>query len=268
MAIYVNQVYTIRFKDMTAAESAPLLDYRFAHGRGRNSSAAILAAGHDKHVGQSLHAAYAVNDYDGFRANCTAPLAPAKSQPAPPAHKKGRSPRPMSPYRVASADAARQEAVQAPDPPKSARGDRDPQEAGRAIHEIYAKRIDVTHKDDKSPVTTRPSAEAIILRGLKSWPVRFPVIAEERWRQGASRDQARRVLAGRSADGTKEFIKKNGEFTVNIALIVDRRPLLELVGAPAFDGWAWPAGSGRNLCRGNLQSVTSASRSAWRRTRA
>ncbi|MGE0152253.1 MAG: 3'(2'),5'-bisphosphate nucleotidase CysQ [Reyranellaceae bacterium] len=111
------------------------------------------------------------------------------------------------------------------------------QEAGRAIMEVYAERIDVTHKDDKSPVTAADhAAEAIILRGLNSLPVVFPVIAEEEMAAGREPDTAAGVFwLVDPLDGTKEFIKKNGEFTVNIALVVERRPLLGVVAAPAFD---------------------------------
>lgn len=111
------------------------------------------------------------------------------------------------------------------------------QEAGRAIMQVYAKPIDVTHKDDKSPVTDADhAAEAIILRGLRNLPVSFPVIAEEEMAAGREPETKHGVFwLVDPLDGTKEFIKKNGEFTVNIALIVDRRPLLGVVGAPAFD---------------------------------
>jgi 3'(2'), 5'-bisphosphate nucleotidase len=111
------------------------------------------------------------------------------------------------------------------------------QEAGRAIMQVYAERIDVTHKDDKSPVTAADhAAEAIILRGLSSLPVSFPIIAEEEMAAGREPDTKAGVFwLVDPLDGTKEFIKKNGEFTVNIALIVDRKPLLGVVGAPAFD---------------------------------
>jgi 3'(2'), 5'-bisphosphate nucleotidase len=111
------------------------------------------------------------------------------------------------------------------------------QEAGRAIMQVYAKPIDVTHKDDKSPVTDADhAAEAIILRGLNSLPHVFPVIAEEEMAAGREPDTKAGVFwLVDPLDGTKEFIKKNGEFTVNIALIVERRPLLGIVSAPAFD---------------------------------
>jgi 3'(2'), 5'-bisphosphate nucleotidase len=144
----------------------------------------------------------------------------------------------MSPVtEFASADAASQEAAKLLTPEILHTVTEIAQDAGRAIMEIYAKRIDVTHKDDKSPVTDADhAAEAIILRGLKSLPVRFPVIAEEEMAAGREPETKRGVFwLVDPLDGTKEFIKKNGEFTVNIALIVDRKPLLGVVGAPAFD---------------------------------
>ncbi|MGE0660834.1 MAG: 3'(2'),5'-bisphosphate nucleotidase CysQ [Reyranellaceae bacterium] len=111
------------------------------------------------------------------------------------------------------------------------------QEAGRAIMEVYAERIHVTHKDDKSPVTAADhAAEAIILRGLHALDPVFPVIAEEEMAAGRQPNTEKGVFwLVDPLDGTKEFIKKNGEFTVNIALVVKDRPLLGVVGAPAFD---------------------------------
>ena len=111
------------------------------------------------------------------------------------------------------------------------------QEAGRAIMEVYAERIHVTHKDDKSPVTAADhAAEAIILRGLHALDPVYPVIAEEEMAAGREPNTREGVFwLVDPLDGTKEFIKKNGEFTVNIALIVKDRPLLGVVGAPAFD---------------------------------
>jgi len=95
------------------------------------------------------------------------------------------------------------------------------------------------------------------------------LIAEEEMAAGGSRDQARRVLAGRSARRHKEFIKKNGEFTVNIALIVDRRPLLGVVGAPAFDRlWRGLRSPSDSYAEEISKARSSASRRGWRRARA
>ena len=136
------------------------------------------------------------------------------------------------------------------------------QEAGRAIMEIYAERIDVSHKGDKSPVTDADhAAEAIILRGLQRLKLVYPVIAEEEMAAGREPNTTAGVFwLVDPLDGTKEFIKKNGEFTVNIALIVDRRPVLGVVHAPAFDrlwrGLQGPAGSkAEEISKGQVRRI-------------
>jgi 3'(2'), 5'-bisphosphate nucleotidase len=109
--------------------------------------------------------------------------------------------------------------------------------AAAAILKVYALPFDVTHKDDKSPVTEADhAAEAIILRGLKQLTPDIAVIAEEEMAAGREPDTTRGVFwLVDPLDGTKEFVKKNGEFTVNIALIADRRPVLGVVLQPATD---------------------------------
>jgi 3'(2'), 5'-bisphosphate nucleotidase len=111
------------------------------------------------------------------------------------------------------------------------------QEAAAAILKVYALPFDVTHKDDKSPVTEADhAAEAIILAGLKALTPEIPVIAEEEMAAGREPDTKSGVFwLVDPLDGTKEFVKKNGEFTVNIALIADRRPVLGVVLQPASD---------------------------------
>jgi 3'(2'), 5'-bisphosphate nucleotidase len=106
---------------------------------------------------------------------------------------------------------------------------------------IYAGDLGVRDKADKSPVTDADqAAEAIIVAGLRALTPDTPVVAEEE--MAAGRVPAIDVIqAGGSfwlvdpLDGTKEFIKRNGEFTVNIALIEDGRPTLGIVLAPASD---------------------------------
>ncbi len=133
------------------------------------------------------------------------------------------------------------------------------QEAGRAIMQVYAARIDVSHKNDKSPVTDADhAAEAIILRGLAGLPVSFPIIAEEEMAAGREPDTRAGVFwLVDPLDGTKEFIKKNGEFTVNIALVVDGKPLLGVVGAPAFDRlWRGLRGPGETVAEEIAKGTT------------
>src|SRR5216683_7615719 len=120
-------------------------------------------------------------------------------------------------------------------------------EAAREIMRIYAGDIGVRDKADKSPVTDADhAAEAIIVAGLRALTPAMPIVAEEEMALG------RVPVIGNGPfwlvdplDGTKEFIKRNGEFTVNIALIEDRRPTLGIVLAPASETlWRGAAGLG------------------------
>lgn len=108
--------------------------------------------------------------------------------------------------------------------------------AGRAILEIYAGEIEVQSKADRSPVTAADrAAEAIILEGLKKLSPDLPVIAEEEVAAGRVPKIGTRFWLVDPLDGTREFLSRNGEFTVNIALIEARRPVLGVVLAPAID---------------------------------
>ncbi|MBI5164989.1 MAG: 3'(2'),5'-bisphosphate nucleotidase CysQ [Magnetospirillum sp.] len=113
-------------------------------------------------------------------------------------------------------------------------------QAGAAILEVYGSDFAVARKDDDSPVTEADArAEAIILAGLAALSPGVPVVAEERAAAGHIPD----VSGGTfwlvdPLDGTKEFVKRNGEFTVNIALIEGGRPVLGVVLAPAL-GLLW-----------------------------
>ena len=120
-------------------------------------------------------------------------------------------------------------------------------EAAREIMRIYAGDLGVRDKADNSPVTDADhAAEAIIVAGLRRLTPDTPVVAEEEMAAG------RVPMIGDGPfwlvdplDGTKEFIKRNGEFTVNIALIEDGRPTLGIVLAPASDTlWRGAAGLG------------------------
>ncbi len=109
-------------------------------------------------------------------------------------------------------------------------------DAGEAILAIYNTEFEVRRKDDASPVTAADeAAEAVILEGLARIAPDIPVIAEESVAAGRIPD----VSGGRfwlvdPLDGTKEFINRNGEFTVNIALIENARPVIGVVYAPAI----------------------------------
>lgn len=108
--------------------------------------------------------------------------------------------------------------------------------AGTVILEIYASDFDVTRKTDNSPCTAADEkAEAIILRALANIAPSIPVISEEAASAGHIPDVAESFWLVDPLDGTKEFISRNGEFTVNIALIENHQPVLGVVFAPALD---------------------------------
>ena len=109
--------------------------------------------------------------------------------------------------------------------------------AGGAIMAVYAKAFAVTKKQDSSPVTEADhAAEAIIVKGLRALTPAVPVVAEEEMAAGTTPNfTGDAYWLVDPLDGTKEFVKKNGEFTVNIALIRARRPVLGVVFAPAPD---------------------------------
>jgi len=108
-------------------------------------------------------------------------------------------------------------------------------DAGRIIMRHYQNGVDVSLKDDKSPVTLADTdAEAIILKALGTIAPEIPVISEEAASQGVIPDVADRFFLVDPLDGTKEFIRHNDEFTVNIALIENATPIMGIVYAPAL----------------------------------
>jgi 3'(2'), 5'-bisphosphate nucleotidase len=115
--------------------------------------------------------------------------------------------------------------------------------AGAVILEHYGGQLEVRAKADASPVTVADeAAEAVILEGLAGLTPSIPVVAEERVAAGKVP-----ALDGQPfwlvdpLDGTKEFISRNGEFTVNIGLIEDGSPTLGVVLAPALRKIWWGA---------------------------
>jgi len=112
--------------------------------------------------------------------------------------------------------------------------------AGKAILEVYHAGPNVTLKQDASPVTEADErAEAIILEGLSKAFPDIPVIAEESVAAGRIPSvEGGRFFLVDPLDGTKEFINKRDDFTVNIALIENGTPVAGIVYAPA-KGVAW-----------------------------
>lgn len=108
--------------------------------------------------------------------------------------------------------------------------------AGEAIMSVYARDFSIEEKDDKSPLTEADkAAHEVIVAGLNALPEGIPVLSEEDAEGFAGADAEGRYWLVDPLDGTKEFIKRNGEFTVNIALIENGKPLLGVVVAPALE---------------------------------
>lgn len=121
--------------------------------------------------------------------------------------------------------------------------------AGDAIMQVYdgTKPMDVVSKADNSPVTAADiAAHTVIMDGLRTLTPEIPVLSEEDPPGWEVRQHWQRYWLVDPLDGTKEFIKRNGEFTVNIALIDHGKPILGVVYAPvmnvmysAAEGKAW-----------------------------
>jgi 3'(2'), 5'-bisphosphate nucleotidase len=110
-------------------------------------------------------------------------------------------------------------------------------EAGRVAHEIYSAGFEVQRKADHSPVTQADhAAEAIILERLRQAAPEVPIVAEEEVAAGRQPEIGRQFFLVDPLDGTKEFIQRIGDFTVNIALIRDGVPVMGVVYAPVTSG--------------------------------
>ena len=107
-------------------------------------------------------------------------------------------------------------------------------EAGNEILQIYKKGFEINRKADFSPVTTADlAAHKIIKGGLARLTPELPSLSEEDHRLSfADRQSWLSYWLVDPLDGTREFIKRNGEFTVNIALIYHQRPVLGVVYVP------------------------------------
>jgi 3'(2'), 5'-bisphosphate nucleotidase len=105
--------------------------------------------------------------------------------------------------------------------------------AGEVIMQVYDTAFDVEIKDDKSPLTEADKrANDIINSFLITTPI--PIISEENKQTDyAIRKNWSTCWVVDPVDGTKEFIKRNGEFTVNIALITNQKPVLGVIYVPA-----------------------------------
>lgn len=109
--------------------------------------------------------------------------------------------------------------------------------AGAAILEIYQRDFQVETKADESPLTEADKASnAVIIEGLQQYFPQIPVISEEtKLTEYADRKDWDWCFLVDPLDGTKEFIKRNGEFTVNIALVHNGEPVAGVVYIPVQD---------------------------------
>ena len=129
--------------------------------------------------------------------------------------------------------------------------------AGEVVMAVYATDFAVQGKADASPVTLADQqAEAVILAGLRALTPDVPIVAEEAMAAGQT---PRLTPGGRfwlvdPLDGTREFVARNGEFTVNIALIEQGRPVLGRRG-PQHDKTAFGARGSDDLIHNAIQDL-------------
>jgi len=138
--------------------------------------------------------------------------------------------------------------------------------AGGEIMKIYGTDFEVEAKADASPVTQADQiAETLILSALEAEVSdKFPMVGEESVAAGNIPD----ISGGTfwlvdALDGTKEFIKRNGEFTVNIGLIDDGQPVLGVVHAPVLGTtyWGSPLGAFKETTGGQQEAISTRSSS-------
>ena len=108
------------------------------------------------------------------------------------------------------------------------------EDAGRAILEVYSSDFEVQSKDDNSPLTQADLASHLcIVAGLEALTPDLPIISEEAGLPAfVERSQWDRYWLIDPLDGTREFVNRNGEFTVNIALIKSNQPVFGVVHVP------------------------------------
>ena len=126
------------------------------------------------------------------------------------------------------------------------------QEAGDAIMEIYTKDFHIEFKDDASPLTEADiKANEIICNSLLELYPNIPILSEEsKIAEYEVRKSWEYYWCIDPIDGTKEFIKKNGKFTVNIALIHKSIPVLGVVYAPVLKSMYWAMQGGGAFLNG------------------
>lgn len=128
-------------------------------------------------------------------------------------------------------------------------------EAGKAILEIYTTDFDVVLKPDHSPITKADKiANALIFKHLKS--THIPIISEESQQQPFSeRQHWDTCWIVDPLDGTKEFINRNGDFTVNIALVKQQKPVLGVIYIPVTQTLYFTAADAQSVCKHQLKTT-------------
>lgn len=122
-------------------------------------------------------------------------------------------------------------------------------EAAVAVMKVYASESHPRRKPDRSPVCDADEfAETIILERLGECLPDLPVLAEEAAAQGKKTVSGSTFILVDPVDGTREFLSHNGEFTINIALIVNGEPHAGVVYAPALER-LWIAGGRATSCK-------------------
>jgi len=109
--------------------------------------------------------------------------------------------------------------------------------AGNAILKIYNTDFAIEQKEDNSPITIADKkSQEIIIKGLKKITPELPILSEESKKAPYNERTNWKIFwLVDPLDGTKEFIKRNGEFAVNIALIKDKKPVLGIIHIPDKD---------------------------------
>jgi 3'(2'), 5'-bisphosphate nucleotidase len=108
-------------------------------------------------------------------------------------------------------------------------------EAGRVVMDVYATDFEVRRKADLSPVSEADeAAEALLVPGVQKLLPGVPILAEEAVSRDGLVDVGTEFVLIDPLDGTKEFVSRNGEFTVNVALVRDGVPVAGCVYAPAL----------------------------------
>jgi 3'(2'), 5'-bisphosphate nucleotidase len=132
-------------------------------------------------------------------------------------------------------------------------------QAGEVILAVYASDFTVERKADASPVTLADeAAERLIVPALHALTPDWPVVAEEAHARGEAPGACPIFWLVDPLDGTREFVSRNGEFTVNIALVQDGLPVLGVVHVPVTDTlYAGVVGEGawRQIAQGQRQPI-------------